>query len=55
MLTRRTLIGTGAAVATMGGPALAQDFPRRTIQIIVAAAAGGPTDVGARILASVME
>jgi tripartite-type tricarboxylate transporter receptor subunit TctC len=55
MLTRRTLIGTGAAVATMGGPALAQDFPRRSIQIVVAAAAGGPTDVGARILASVLE
>ncbi len=55
MLTRRTLIGTGAAVATMGGPALAQDYPRRSLQIIVAAAAGGPTDVGARILASVLE
>lgn len=55
MLTRRTLIGTGAAGATMGGPALAQEFPRRSLQIIVAAAAGGPTDVGARILGSVLE
>jgi tripartite-type tricarboxylate transporter receptor subunit TctC len=35
--------------------AVAQDYPRRTIQIIVPANAGGPSDVGARILASIVE
>ena len=55
MLNRRTLIGTGAAAATIGGPAVAQDYPRRSIQMIVSAAAGGPTDVGGRILASILE
>ncbi|MGE0419988.1 MAG: tripartite tricarboxylate transporter substrate binding protein [Acetobacteraceae bacterium] len=54
MLNRRTLMGTAAAAA-LPGSALAQDFPRRSISIIVAAGAGGPTDVGARILAAIME
>ena len=54
MLHRRALMGTAAAAA-ISGPALAQEFPRRSISIIVAANAGGPTDVGARILASIME
>lgn len=55
MLNRRTLVGTGLAAVASGGPALAQDYPRRGLQMIVAAAAGGPTDVGARILASILE
>ena len=57
MLSRRTLLGTGLAVgaAPFAGSALAQDYPRRTIQLIVAAAAGGPTDIGARIVASILE
>lgn len=62
MITRRTLIGSAAAGigsaaagAVLPGAALAQDYPRRGLQIIVAAAAGGPTDVGARILAAILE
>lgn len=55
MINRRRLIGTGAAAATIGAPAIAQDYPRRSIQMIVSAGAGGPTDVGARILASILE
>lgn len=57
MLSRRTLIGTSLAAGAVpfAGSAVAQDFPRRSVQIIVAAAAGGPTDVGARILGSILE
>lgn len=57
MISRRHLLGTAAALPVAAGvsPALAQDYPRRSIQIIVAAAAGGPTDVGGRILAAIVE
>ena len=62
MISRRTLGGGSlAAVPLAAGPlafvgsAKAQDFPRRTIQLIVAASAGGPTDIAARILASILE
>ncbi len=57
MIRRRTLLGTGlaAGAATFDRAALAQDFPRRSLQFIVPSNAGGPTDVGARILASILE
>ena len=57
MLSRRTLMaGSVAAGATsFAGSAQAQEYPRRSLQIIVAAAAGGPTDIGARILGSILE
>jgi tripartite-type tricarboxylate transporter receptor subunit TctC len=56
MISRRTLLGTSLAAATpLSNAAFAQDYPRRSIQIIVPANAGGPSDVGARILASIME
>jgi tripartite-type tricarboxylate transporter receptor subunit TctC len=57
MLSRRTLVGAGLAASAVPSlrPALAQNFPRRSIQLIVPANAGGPTDVGARILASILE
>src|SRR5262245_29839528 len=57
MLSRRTLIGTGLAAGTapLAHSARAQDYPRRSIQLIVPANAGGPTDIGARILASILE
>ncbi len=59
MLTRRGLVAASAAVPLGAVPfasdALAQDFPRRSIQMIVAFPAGGGTDVGARVLASIAE
>lgn len=54
MISRRTLLGTATAAAAPL-PALAQDYPRRGLQIIVPANAGGPSDIGARILASLLE
>ena len=54
IIRRRTLLAASAATA-MAGPAMAQNFPRRAIQLIVAFPAGGSTDVGARILAAAAE
>ena len=53
-LRRRTLLAASAA-ATIASPALAQNYPRRAVQLIVAFPAGGSTDVGARILAAAAE
>jgi len=56
LIRRRTLLAASAASATaMAGPALAQNYPRRAVQLIVAFPAGGSTDVGARILAAAAE
>lgn len=54
MLNRRTVIAAAAA-APFAGPALAQDFPRKAIQLIVAFPPGGSTDIGARIMAAIAE
>ncbi|MFO1084844.1 MAG: tripartite tricarboxylate transporter substrate binding protein [Reyranellaceae bacterium] len=54
LLRRRTLLATSAA-ASLASPALAQNYPRRSVQLIVAFPAGGSTDVGARILAAAAE
>jgi len=54
MLTRRGLIAASTALP-LAAPALARDFPRRSIQMIVAFPAGGGTDVGARVLGSIAE
>ena len=56
-LSRRTAIagGAGAAALALAGPAGAQSFPRKAIQVIVAFPPGGSTDVGARIVAAMAE
>ncbi len=54
MLTRRSLVAASAAMP-FAGAAMAQDYPRRPIQMIVAFPAGGGTDVGARVLAAIAE
>ena len=39
----------------LAGPAMAQDFPSQTVEIIVPYAAGGGTDLSVRVLADVMQ
>ncbi len=58
LIHRRTLMAgsaAAAAAAVIAGPAVAQNYPRRAVQMIVAFPAGGSTDVGARILAALAE
>jgi tripartite-type tricarboxylate transporter receptor subunit TctC len=55
--TRRNVLASGIAAAVLGltSPSFAQDaFPSKTITMIVPAAAGGPTDTVARLLAESM-
>ncbi len=52
-VTRRVLLATAAAAA-IAKPAFAQAYPERQITVIVPFAAGGPTDVVARILSEHM-
>src|SRR5687767_4126942 len=51
----RAILGAAFAAALMVGPAIAQDFPTRPVNILVPAPAGGPLDFGARVLASIAE
>lgn len=52
MTTRRTLLGLGLTLVFATGSLQAQtDYPNRAIKFVVAYAAGGPTDVIARIVA----
>lgn len=48
-LTRRTAL-IGASTALLARPALAQGYPSKPITVIVPFAAGGPTDVVARLI-----
>ena len=47
---KRLLFGVAAALALAGTPAVAQNYPNRPVTIIVPFAAGGPTDIIARIV-----
>jgi tripartite-type tricarboxylate transporter receptor subunit TctC len=53
--TRREVLVAGLAAGSVivlrGGPAAAQKYPERAVKVIVPFAAGGPTDVTARIIA----
>jgi tripartite-type tricarboxylate transporter receptor subunit TctC len=57
MMSRIVIVISGAALAlaVTAGSAGAQDFPNKPIQLMVAYPAGGSTDVGARIVASIAE
>lgn len=49
------LAGAAALVPLAGTSAQAQEFPTKPIQLMVAYPAGGSTDIGARIVASIAE
>lgn len=51
----RSVASTIAGFALAGGTALAQTFPTRPVELMVAYPAGGSTDIGARIVASIAE
>lgn len=55
-MTRKRIHGLLAvlAVAALGVPAMAQDYPTRTVTMVVPYPAGGPSDVVARIMAEGM-
>jgi len=52
---RRVFLPALLALTTIGGNALADNFPSHPITIVVPFAAGGPTDAMARILAERMK
>ena len=54
MACRWIAAGSLAAALSAGAPAVAQDYPNRPVNMVVAAAAGGPIDVFARIMAERM-
>ena len=51
LFRRLGIVVTALAVLILGAPAHGQDYPSRTVKIVVAFPAGGPTDFVARLLA----
>ena len=52
---KRTILGVAlAALLTLPGVASAQDFPTRTMTMVIPFAAGGPTDLLGRVIAAKM-
>lgn len=50
-MLRRSLITTSVAAAVLPRAAVAEDYPKRTVRILVGFLAGGPIDTAARIVA----
>jgi tripartite-type tricarboxylate transporter receptor subunit TctC len=51
----RTILGAAVALTLGASTALAQTFPDKAINLMVAFPAGGSTDIGARVLAGIAE
>lgn len=54
-VSKRSFVAGLAYLAMVGAPAFAQDYPTKSIEIIVPSSAGGSTDTTARIFAEVAE
>ncbi|MEZ5849747.1 MAG: tripartite tricarboxylate transporter substrate binding protein [Hyphomicrobiaceae bacterium] len=54
-MKKSLIAGLGLVAALVAGPAVAQNFPTKPVQLMVAYPPGGSTDIGARIVAAIAE